>query len=303
MTFEKVFHTYLLYKLEITKRGQSRCQRGSVNTTESRLTKFLAPVWLDEPRDFSAEDLVTLLHSYSNNGQRASTTVYSCFREVRAMLRWMARKQLVEREWTHGILEHDLVLDALEDYPNEASDGVQLELDEAIRFAEAAFSEAELNPHSSATGALLALCTGMRAKEIITRTARHVNDGGRQISVTRGKTKKATRPLKVPSERLRLIVCRAVEGLRPDDRIFQYTRHALYETVNRICRDCDVTEVGCHGLRRTFSTTAIVSGAAEEAVAKAMGHTSFAVTKKHYVAPGSVEQSQADAVVSRLRVD
>jgi integrase len=220
---------------------------------------------------------------------------------MRAMLRWMARKQYVTREWTQGILDHDAVQDALEDYPATTVVREQLTLNEARAFAAAAKAEAKENPRGAATGALMALLLDMRAKEVISRVARNVDDGGRIVWVTDTKTSAGERAMSVADEDLQALLAIASEGLRSQDLVFQFTRHALYETVNRICRDCGIPEVGCHGLRRTFSTLAVMSGVAEEAVAAALGHTGFGITKKHYVAPGTVEQKASNAVMRRLR--
>jgi integrase len=297
MTFEEMFDIYVRYKLD-----RKRCKRVSVYTTERRLTTFLEPVWTREPRDFTADSLVSLLEAYSDDGRRANETVHGSYREIRAMLRWMSRKNYVSREWTQSILESDAVQDALADYPRQHKVREQLFVNDARLFRDFAQAEANENPRGPATGGLIALLLDLRAGEIISRQARHIDDDGRLLWVTDAKTKTGERTLCVADENLRATLLRAVEGLRPVDRVFCFTRHCFHEAVKRICRDAGVPEVGPHGLRRTFATLATSSGAAESAVAQALGHTSFeGMTRKHYVAPGTVEQVHANAVHKRLR--
>lgn len=307
MTFEEMFDIYTKYKITPRgKKGKAPCKRNSVYTTERRLGVFLKPVWQDDPRDFSASAFVELLHSYSDGGKqgRSPVTVNNCFREVRAMLRWMGRQEYVTREWVLGILDSEVLRTALEDYPADSDEEkATLTINEARVFAEAAKAEALENPRGTATGALVALYLDLRAKEVITRTARHVDDNGRVLWVDKKstKTRAGERAQQVADADLQALLLRAIEGLAPQDRVFRFTRDALYASINRICRDCGIQEVGCHGLRRTFATIAAMSGVAEEAVAEALGHTSSAVTKKHYIKDGTLEQVRTDAVIRRLR--
>lgn len=307
MTFEEMFAIYTTYKITPRgKKGKAPCKRDSVSTTERRLKPFLAPVWLQDPRDFSADTLVQLLETYSIGGRdgRSPVTTNNCFREMRALLRWMRRQEYVTQDWVQGILESEVLRDAMEEYPSEGEEKLTLTINEARVFAEAAKAEASEAPRSTATGALVALYLDLRANEIITRTARHVDDNGRVLWVDKKstKTRAGERAQQVADEDLAELLVRAAEGLQSQERVFRFTRHGLYEAINRICRDCGLPEVGCHGLRRTFATVAAMSGVAEEAVAKALGHADRgAVARKHYIKAGTLEQVRTDAVLRRLR--
>jgi integrase len=63
--------------------------------------------------------------------------------------------------------------------------------------------------------------------------------------------------------------------------------------VRKICGLAKVPMVSAHGLRGTHSTLATTAGATAHFVVSAMGHTSFDVTRKHYLAPGAEENARA----------
>ena len=69
--------------------------------------------------------------------------------------------------------------------------------------------------------------------------------------------------------------------------------HALCDQVGapRICP---------HSLRGLWATLAVESGQACEAVASALGHSSFAVTAKHYAQSGTVHDADTQRTVSEL---
>ena len=161
----------------------------------------------------------------------------------------------------------------------------------------------------AATCALLALLLGMRASEVLHRVVRDLDDHGRVLWITRGKTDNARRRLQVP-EVLRPLLLRYAEGKTPEQLLFQPEAGGrqqplsdawLWGQVQRLCDEAGVPRVSTHSLRGLHSTLALEAGATGGAVAAALGHGSFAVTAKHYAAPGTMDRVRSKVVEEALR--
>jgi integrase len=72
-------------------------------------------------------------------------------------------------------------------------------------------------------------------------------------------------------------------------------------TVRRICCLAKTQIVNPHGLRRTHAILAIQAGIIGDAVARALGHESFAVTVGHYAKPEAVLGARTELVETALR--
>lgn len=183
----------------------------------------------------------------------------------------------------------------------------QLRIDEARRFVSVAVAKAEQGD-TAATAALMALMLGMRASEVLCRIVRDLDDAGRVLWITRGKTDNARRRLEVP-EVLRPILSKMAQGKNPDSLLFgtspvspgkPLTDAWLWGHVRRLCDEAEVPRVSTHSLRGLHSTLALEAGATSSAVAAALGHGSFQITAKHYAAPGTVERVRSKAVEQTL---
>jgi integrase len=175
----------------------------------------------------------------------------------------------------------------------------QLRLDEARRFLSAAVDEGT----TEGTACALALLTGARASEITDRIVRDLDDGGRLLWVPTAKTRAGVRQLAVP-ELLRARVLELARGKGPADRLWgDVTRHWLGWHVRRLCGVARVPVVSPHGLRGLYATLRVQSGAAVEAVARELGQAGPAVTRAHYLAPGTEGGSLAVALAERLSRD
>ncbi|MBL9040462.1 MAG: tyrosine-type recombinase/integrase [Myxococcales bacterium] len=183
----------------------------------------------------------------------------------------------------------------------------QLRIDEARRFEAVALSRAQAGD-VPALGALLMMYLGLRQGEVAARVARDIDDGGRVLWVPSGKTKNARRRLKIP-EHLRPLVLAVAKDKQPDELIFYPTHldrhraHYYVVRVKRICRLAGVPEVVPHSLRGLHATLALEGGATADAVAKALGHSSFAMTAQHYASPSSVANSRSSRVADALNAD
>ena len=79
-----------------------------------------------------------------------------------------------------------------------------------------------------------------------------------------------------------------------------HPRQALHRAVQRVCKAAGVQVVCPHSLRGLWATLGVESGAAETAVAAALGHGSFEMTAKHYAQPEAVTDARSDRVAGFL---
>jgi len=180
----------------------------------------------------------------------------------------------------------------------------QLRIDEVRKLEGVATQRAQLGD-VPALGVLLMLYLGLRQGEVAARVARDIDDEGRVLWIPSGKTKNARRRLKIP-EQIRPLVLARVQGKKPDELLFYPPNHQTYRTgyfwvqLARLCRLAGVPVVCPHSLRGMHATLALEGGATGDAVAKALGHGSFEVTKTHYASASSVANNQADRVAATL---
>ena len=174
----------------------------------------------------------------------------------------------------------------------------QLTLDEARRFRALALTQA-LEGDVAALGVLLLLLLGLRAGEVLARQARDVDDGGRILWITRGKTRNARRRLEVPGE-LQGPLRRLAADQPPGAPIFGTSRAGgprnkafLWFKVQALCRAAGVPRVSAHSLRGLHATLALEAGATPQLVAAALGHGSFRVTARHYAEPSTLLNTRA----------
>ena len=180
----------------------------------------------------------------------------------------------------------------------------QLRIDETRKLEAVAIQRAQ-NGDVPALGVLLMLYLGLRQGEVAARVVRDIDDDGRVLWIPSGKTRNAKRRLKIP-EQIRPLVLERIQGKKPDELIFYPSNHKTYHRgyfvaqLARLCRLADVPVVCPHGLRGMHATLALEGGATSDAVAKALGHGSFEMTKTHYASASSVANNESCRVAAAL---
>lgn len=175
----------------------------------------------------------------------------------------------------------------------------QPRVDEARRFL-AVCEEHAARGDAGAIAAMTALILGMRASEVVDRVVRDRDDGGRLLWIPDAKTPAGRRTLEVP-ENLGAHLRKLTARKGPTDRLFpDKDRHWILYHVRRMCRAAGVPEITSHSLRALHSTIAVDHGATGRVVAAALGHTSFAITKGHYLPRGTVERAARKRVSAVL---
>ncbi len=183
----------------------------------------------------------------------------------------------------------------------------QLRLDEATRYLEAAFRLFDEEQDRMALAAVVPLYLGLRAGEVLARHVRDVDGSGSVLWIDKGKSKNARRHLAIKAQPLRERLAKLVAGRAPDQPVFSVHksgRPATIKTfrlaVHRVCKAAGVPLVCPHSLRGLWATLSIESGAAEGAVAAALGHGSFGMTAKHYAQPEALVSARSARVLDLL---
>lgn len=178
----------------------------------------------------------------------------------------------------------------------EASRGKpQLTLDEARRLYAVCLQEGS----EASTAVLCLLLLGLRRGELLALTPRALDDGGRILRVFRGKSRAATRPLAVPEELRTLLVPIAAQS---KERLFAHEVSWVQYHVDRLADVARIPIKLCpHGLRGSWATLAVESGAATLEVSKLLGHAGTQVGQRHYIAPGTVDAARVVGISAALK--
>ncbi len=252
----------------------------SVTTFRIRMAVFFASVMDEDLAVLTRRDIERLVEKYATS--HASTTTLNVLEAVKTFFKQAVARQLLPESPAKDVMG-----------PGRRSRGKkQLRVDEARRWLARAL---ELVPkHPQALAATLALILGMRASEITGLAVRDLDDEGKILWVAAGggKTEAATRRLEVP-DLLRQLLLSHAAGKAGESPLFPISRHSVLCWVKKICKLAQVPVVSAHGLRGTHSTLATTAGATSHFVVQAMGHTSFEVTRRHYLAPGTEENARS----------
>lgn len=185
----------------------------------------------------------------------------------------------------------------------------QLRIAEARLFVEEALRRYDQEGSELALGSAVALLMGLRAGEVLQRSARDVDRGGEILWIDSGKTRHARRYLEVPAV-LKPRLAKLAAQRAPDAPLFGLGctgkprhRQGFWRAVGDICRGAGVPQVCPHSLRGLWATLGVQSGAVSQAVAASLGHGSFAMTEKHYAQPEAVREVRTARLVAMLDLD
>jgi len=286
------------------------CRQDSADQHRARLSGWLAE-YLDQdvgkltPRRAATlyEQLVTTPTCKTGAPPTAATHRFY-LKLAQTLFRWAVRKKYVRESPFAQVQPLGR--------PNRGKK--QLRFEEADRFIATAFRLFEEKEDWMALAAVTALLLGLRASETVHLRVRDLDCGGTKLWVAasdsyRGKTANARRDLEVPKV-LQPRLVKVAADRAPDAYLFGAAstgnprcRQVLYAAVHRVCAAAEVPRVCPHSLRGLWATAGVHSGAVSHAVAATLGHGSFEVTAKHYVHPGTLENSRTSRLVELLDLE
>lgn len=169
----------------------------------------------------------------------------------------------------------------------------QLHIDEAKRFVAEALEHHD-DPLALACAAMV--YTGLRPGEIMGLQVRDLDANGTLLWVEKSKTEAGKRGVEVAGEFQPYLKVLA-QGRESWDYLFDFKPErsrachderkqrvdALLRRTRSLCKAAGLPVVCSHSMRGLHSTLAAGFGATGQVVAKALGHASFSVTKRHYV--------------------
>lgn len=180
---------------------------------------------------------------------------------------------------------------AVEPIGKKSAGKTQHTVDEAQLFNAYLLSRASAGDRA-AVGVLLMLHLGLRQGEVSARVARDVDADARILVIPFGKTESSRRRVRVP-QWMQSILRTIIQNLAPAELLFsvggaRVSHMYWWRKVGAYCERAGVPKVCPHSLRGLHATLALEEGATCDAVARALGHTSFSMTAKHYASPDSV---------------
>lgn len=279
------------YATHLRRKG---CREGTLYVTPLRLRLFFGPS-LDDPINSvtapHAAKLYRHLVDATKPGKKTPRYAVDTHRNALSCARTFGA-WCVERRWWRANVVASVKGEGMRRQGKQ-----QLRIDEARAWYAKAIELAPREP--GAVAALVALLLAMRASEIVTRTVRDLDDGGRLLWIeeTRGgrwqpKSRAGRRALEVP-EPLRPLLLALAKGRGREAPLWPgASRYYPRRWVHALCRLAGVPKVSAHGMRGLHSTLATEAGATGPLVAHALGHESFATTEGHYVAPGTAEKAK-----------
>lgn len=295
-----VLDEYMSEKLE---RGQAKPE----TCTEQRanLLRFLAD-HLEEDISSISPQRATAIYQHAvqqptkKTGKPMAAATHRFYLKLcQGMFAWAVRKEYLKSN----------PFDEVTPVGRVSAGKTQLRIEEAKRYREAA-----LRMHDEgnvlALAAVMPLYLGLRASEVLKRKVRDVDCAGGILWIGEGKTKNARRHLVIKAAPLRERLAKLVAGRGGEEPLFgqgstgkPLARQVLHKMVTRICQAAGVPVVCPHSLRGLWATLSVESGAAESAVAAALGHGSFEVTARHYAQPEALSNTRSARVLDMLDSD
>lgn len=271
---------------EVHLRTERQNKSRSVDETVRRLRRFFG-------------DTAAMLKTFTEERCRARYTELAgtlavdshrnMLMEVRTFLRWCVGQRWLVASPAEGI----------KGVGKRRRGKPQLRMDEARRWTDKA-EELAAAGEPGAVAAIATLYLDVRASELVAAAVRDLDDGGRVLWISDSKTEAGRRILEVPDFLQPYL--REVAGARAGtEPLFGHNRTWVWRWVTRICQLADVPRVGAHSMRGLHASLAFERGATGHQVALAMGHSSPAVTERHYAKREAVARGKRTAVLQVLK--
>ena len=272
----------------------------SIDNTTGKMRRFFAPV-LDSPlvrvtkaRAAALYEELRTVPSERTGKPLSADSHRNMLAEAKTLLNWC-----VEQRWIGSN-----PLASVKGIGKRRHGKPQLRIDEARKLRALCHEKAAAG-EDGPVAVLMGLLMGMRAGEIVARTVRDLDDGGKLLWIPDAKTEAGKRPVEVPDELQPHLLART-EGKPPDALIFpakrkgKHWRDWVAEETRRLCQIAGVPVVCAQSLRGFMSTVAIRTSGMPHLVAATLGHEKSSTTLTSYALPGSIEHAQQRHALSLL---
>ncbi len=181
----------------------------------------------------------------------------------------------------------------------------QLRTDEARRLSDFLTARATLGEWR-ALALLTQLFLGLRSSEVLKLKKRDLDCDASVVVVDGTKTKNAKRRLSLDAPIVRELFLKRVANLKPESLLFSLngstvlSATSLHKALAKFCRMADLPIVCPHSLRGLHSSLAVQAGASSSFVARALGHGSDEVTKRHYITESAMDSARTTRVSEAL---
>jgi integrase len=264
------------YEIHLRRKGN---KPRSIATTMARIASYFPDRATAPLRSLSPADCK--LRYTALQERSAVDTHRNTLAEVKTFLGWCVREGYLARHPAIG----------LEGEGKRRRGKPQLRVDEARRWQACAL-ELATGGTAGAVAAMMSLLMAMRAEEIVSRTARDLDDDSRLLWIPDSKTEAGRRTLEVPAV-LQPLLRRLAADKAPGARIFgHHWRDWPREWVQKICDLAGVPRVCAHSMRGLHATLAEEAGVTAHVVAASLGHESSSTTHAHYTSPSAVSRAQ-----------
>jgi integrase len=165
----------------------------------------------------------------------------------------------------------------------------------------------------AALAVVVALVFGLRVGEVVSLKCRDLDAGGTLLVIDGTKTNASKRAQEVPLE-LQPLLRQLAEGQSGNASLFRFedkrkraakdphkaAKDHVTRRLRQLCKDAGILPLVPHSLRGMHSSFSREAGQTAHAVAQALGHTSIAVQRRHYLRPGLEAEVTATKVQGLL---
>jgi integrase len=276
----------------IEYKRQRGCIERSLLNTRSIIMRVLPK--LDRTAHMSPEKAEALYFEATNKYAVASHAMGLRF--VKAMYRFAVKKKLVAKN----------PFDDVQSIGKANKGKLQLRTDEAKRLSDYLTERASLGEWR-ALALLTQLFLGLRSSEVLKLKKRDLDCDASVIVVDGTKTKNAKRRLALDAPIVKELLRRRANGLKPEALLFSLDGSTvlavtcLHKALTKYCQQAELPIVCPHSLRGLHSSLAVQAGASSSFVARALGHGSDEVTKRHYISESALDGARSARVCETLR--
>ena len=216
-------------------------------------------------------------------------------RFVKAMYRFAVKKNLVERN----------PFEEVQSIGRANKGKLQLRTDEAKRLTDFLTERAAIGEWR-ALALLTQLFLGLRSSEVLRLKKRDLDCDASVIVVDGTKTKNAKRRLALDAPIVKELLRKRAASMKPEALLFSLNGSTvlavtcLHKALTKYCQQADLPIVCPHSLRGLHSSLAVQAGASSSYVARALGHGSDEVTKRHYISQSAMDSARSARVSEAL---